>query len=61
VTAPARTLVDVLNDVQPDQAAMAITQALRRGLVTSRQLRTEATRRRKERIVEPLLRNAASR
>lgn len=55
VTAPARTLVDVLDEVQPDQAAMAVRQAIRRGLVTPKQLRTEAARRRKEKVMEPLL------
>lgn len=55
VTAPARTIVDVLDELQPEQAAMAVDQALRRGLVTQRQLRDEAARRRKEELVEPLL------
>lgn len=61
VTAPARTLVDVLDEVQPDQAAMAVSQAIRRGLVTPRQLRAEAARRRKEKVVEPLLAAVGSR
>lgn len=61
VTAPARTLVDVLDVVQPDQAAMAVTQAVRRGLVTPQQLRKEAARRRKEEIMEPLLAAAGGR
>lgn len=55
VTAPARTIVDVLDELQPEQAAMAVDQALRRGLVTERQLRDEATRWRKRDLVEPLL------
>jgi predicted transcriptional regulator of viral defense system len=61
VTAPARTIVDVLDAVQPEQAEMAVHQALRRGLVTPRQLREEAARRRKEELIEPLLEAAASR
>jgi predicted transcriptional regulator of viral defense system len=60
VTAPARTLVDVLDQVQPDQAVMAVSQAIRRGLVTPKQLRTEAARRRKEKVMEPLLAAAGS-
>ncbi len=55
VTAPARTLVDVADEIQPDQAAMAIRQALQRGLLTSRQLQQEASRRHKERAIAPLL------
>lgn len=61
LTAPARTLVDVLDDIQPDQAAMAVRQALDRGLLTARQLRHEAPRRRKERLIEELLPNVANR
>jgi predicted transcriptional regulator of viral defense system len=61
VTVPARTLVDVLDELQPEQAAMAVNQALRRGLVTRRQLRAEAARQRKGQILEPLLEAAASR
>lgn len=55
LTTPARTLVDVLDVVQPEQAAMAVTQAVRRALVTPRQLREEAARRRKGEVIEPLL------
>jgi predicted transcriptional regulator of viral defense system len=55
VTAPARTLVDVADEIQPEQAAMAVRQALQRGLLTSRQLQQEATRRHKERLITPLL------
>jgi len=61
VTAPARTIVDVLDEVQPDQAAMAVTQAIRRGLVTPKQLKMEAVRRRKQKAMEPLLAAAGSR
>jgi predicted transcriptional regulator of viral defense system len=52
LTAPARTLVDVVDDLQPEQAAMAVRQALRRGLLTERQLTEEAARRGKTRAVE---------
>lgn len=55
LTAPARTLVDVVGDLQPEQAAMAVEQALGRGLVTTRQLVQEAARRRKARTIETLL------
>lgn len=55
VTAPARTLVDVVGELQPEQAAMATRQALSRGLLTRRQLEEEATRRGKARLFETLL------
>src|SRR5579863_2504073 len=55
LTAPARTLVDVVDDLQPDQAAMAVQQALQRGLLTTRQLREEAASRRKQRAIEATL------
>jgi len=55
LTAPARTLVDVLDNLQPEQAAMAVRQALGRGLLTRRQLVQEATRRGKVRAVEAAL------
>ena len=45
---PARTLIDVANEIQPEQASMAVSQALRRGLVTERELEAEARRRRKQ-------------
>ncbi len=61
VTAPARTIVDVLDNIQPEQASMAVNQALRRGLMTQRQLRDEAARRRKEGMVETLLEAVVSR
>jgi len=44
VTAPARTIVDVADQVQPDQLALAVRQALARGLLTRRQLEEEADR-----------------
>jgi predicted transcriptional regulator of viral defense system len=55
VTAPARTLVDVAGELQPEQAAMAARQALSRGLLTRRQLEQEAARRGKTRLLETLL------
>jgi len=55
LTAPARTLVDVAEQLQPEQATMAAQQALRLGLLTRRQLEQEATRRRKTRTLETLL------
>jgi predicted transcriptional regulator of viral defense system len=61
LTAPARTLVDVACELQPEQAAMAVEQALSRGLVTTRQLMQEAARRRKTRAIEALLGSRAAR
>lgn len=55
LTAPARTLVDTLDQLQPEQAAMAVRQALRRGLLTEGQLREEADRRGKATAVEAAL------
>lgn len=55
LTAPARTLVDVLSVLQPEQAQMAVTQAIQRGLVTENQLHAEAVRRGRERLLAPLL------
>jgi predicted transcriptional regulator of viral defense system len=55
VTTPARTLVDVADELQPEQAAMAAQQALRLGLLTRRQLEKEAARRGKTRVLETLL------
>jgi predicted transcriptional regulator of viral defense system len=61
LTAPARTLVDVVGELQPEQAAMAVEQALSRGLITTRQLMQEAARRRKTRAIETVLANHAAR
>jgi predicted transcriptional regulator of viral defense system len=61
LTAPARTLVDVLDDLQPEQASMAVQQALSRGLLTTQQLKREAARRHKERAVEAILSAGADR
>jgi predicted transcriptional regulator of viral defense system len=55
LTAPARTLVDVADELQPEQAAMAARQALSLGLLTRRQLEQEAARRNKTRLLKALL------
>jgi predicted transcriptional regulator of viral defense system len=55
ITSPARTLIDVAGELQPEQAEMALRQALGRGLVTARQLRAEAGRRGKQRAIESIL------
>ena len=55
LTAPARTLIDVVDDLQPEQAALAVQQALGRGLLTERQLAEEAARRGKTRAIEAVL------
>ena len=55
ITAPARTLVDVADELQPEQAAMAVRQALGLGLLTRRQLEQEAARQGKTRVLETLL------
>jgi predicted transcriptional regulator of viral defense system len=55
LTAPARTIIDTLGRLQPEQAEMAVRQALGRGLVTKRRLRAEAERRRKGRALESIL------
>lgn len=54
VTAPARTLVDVAERLQPEQAAMAARQALRLGILTRRQIEQEAARQRKTRVLATL-------
>jgi predicted transcriptional regulator of viral defense system len=55
LTAPARTLLDVARRLQPEQLSMAVTQALRRGLLTTEQLQEEAARRHKQDIVQAIL------
>lgn len=55
VTAPARTLVDVASELQPEQAAMAAQQALSRGLLTRGQLEQETRHRKKTHLLETLL------
>jgi len=54
LTTPARTLVDVADELQPEQAAMAAQQALSLGLLTRRQLEQEAASRGKTRALETL-------
>jgi predicted transcriptional regulator of viral defense system len=50
LTAPARTLLDVADRVQPEQLSMAVKQALRRGLLTADQLQEQAKPRHKHTI-----------
>ncbi len=59
LTAPARTLLDVAPRLQPEQLSMAITQALRRGLLTTGQLQEEAAHRNKQDAVEAVLATGA--
>ena len=54
-TTPARTLVDVADELQPERVAMAVQQALNLGLLTRRQLEREAARQGKTRVLETLL------
>jgi predicted transcriptional regulator of viral defense system len=60
LTAPARTLIDVADSLQPEQMSMAIDQALRRGLLTTGQLEDEAERRHKQRLIAAILPTEAS-
>lgn len=60
LTAPARTLVDVIDELQPEQAVMAVRQALERGLLTDRQLRDEAGRRGRTPAIEAILEGGAT-
>jgi len=57
-TAPARTIVDVADDLQPDQLVMAVRQALARGLLTRGQLEEEADRQRRRSIIDHALAEA---
>lgn len=61
LTASARTLVDVVDDLQPEQAEMAVRQALDRGLVTEAQLDAEGARRGKRAAVDSVLTGAKTR
>ena len=61
LTAPARTLVDVADRLQPEQLSMAVRQALRRGLLTRKQLQEEASRRRQQHTIQALLTSEAHR
>lgn len=58
LTAPARTLVDVVDSLQPEQAEVAVRQALERGLATERQIADEAARRGKRAAIEAVLAGA---
>ena len=60
LTAPARTLLDVADSLQPEQISMATEQALRRGLLTTKQLQDEAERRHKQHLIAAILPNEAS-
>jgi predicted transcriptional regulator of viral defense system len=55
LTAPARTLLDVADQLQPEQLSMAVRQALRRGLLTASQLKEEAARRHRTQLIEAIL------
>ncbi len=55
LTAPARTLLDVADRIQPEQLSMAVRQALRRGLLTASQLGEEAERRHKRHTIEAII------
>jgi predicted transcriptional regulator of viral defense system len=59
LTAPARTIADIADRLQPEQLAMAVRQALRRGLLTSTQLQAEAEHRDKTHLIERVLESAA--
>ncbi len=55
LTAPARTLIDVADRLQPEQLSMAVRQALSRGLLTRKQLQEAAARRRQQHTIQALL------
>ncbi len=55
LTAPARTLLDVADRLQPEQLSMAVKQGLRRGLLTADQLKEEAERRHKQNVIAAIL------
>jgi predicted transcriptional regulator of viral defense system len=55
LTAPARTLLDVADRLQPEQLSMAVRQGLRRGLLTADQLQEEAERRHKQNAIAAIL------
>ena len=59
VTSPARTLVDVAEEIQPEQAQMAIRQALAAALVTKGQLQDEAAKRKGDRASTTIMRMLA--
>ncbi len=55
LTAPARTLLDVADCLQPEQLSMAVKQGLRRGLLMADQLQEEAKRRHKQNAIAAIL------
>jgi predicted transcriptional regulator of viral defense system len=55
LTAPARTLLDVADRLQPEQLSMAVKQGLRRGLLTADQLQEEAKRHHKQNTIAAIL------
>ena len=55
LTAPVRTLLDVVDLIQPEQMSMAVRQALSRGLLTADQLQEEAERRHKRHTIVAML------
>jgi predicted transcriptional regulator of viral defense system len=55
VTAPPRTIVDAADEIQPEQLAVAVRQALARGLLTRGQLEEEARRRHRQPIIDRAL------
>jgi predicted transcriptional regulator of viral defense system len=55
LTAPARTVLDVTDRLQPEQLSMAVRQALRRGLLTTGQLQEEAESRHKQDTIAAIL------
>jgi hypothetical protein len=59
LTAPARTLLDVADRLQPEQLSMAVRQALHRGLLTTAQLQEEAAPRPKKQLIEAILETEA--
>ncbi len=55
LTAPARTLLDVADRLQPEQLSMAVKQSLLRGLLTADQLKEEAERHHKQNAIAAIL------
>ncbi len=55
LTAPARTLLDVSERLQPEQLSMAVGQALRRGLLTAEHLQEEAEHSNRGNTIEAVL------
>lgn len=55
LTPPVRTLLDVSRHLQPEQLSTAVSQALRRGLITADQLRSADSHQRGKRLIEDIL------